>query len=685
MAFETSNEMFINMKGVPIWDPKKSYFDQTPDALQFYSEEFKKIVEGVTIGGFKVHPWLYFHVNFFKTPIPDPKLDKDVLATPILDDNMLYITETYEEAKMRNLGMLLFGSRGFAKSTFLASLTHWTNLIKPGGTFSIVGGSAPDLTAITSLISKSTTNINPAFHIPTLIRDTDKYIEFGYKEKDGFRMTHSEVLITNTDKGTEKESEKGAGPSPIGFIADEIGKWAVKGVLSSAIPSFYTQHGAKLVAVLSGTAGNKVLSKDAKEILADPLAHKMLLMNWDRLDRMCPEEAITWEGHKKSTFATFVPAQMSYRLPVPKIQTNLGEYLGNKNPALKNIKIQKTDWVTASEYIEKEQASLKKEEDRNKHKMYFPTNPDHCFLTDSPNPFNAAGIDKHIRDLEEKGKIGKSIEIYRDGNKNKYEFSGKRRAEVSHPGGSIDAPIILHGDFPEFPPEKYTFISGLDDYKLDVSDTDSLGAFYILKRRNLSPDEPCETIAASFTSRPERHTDFHRTVETMIEAWDAECLMESVDVSFKQYLELKNKVEQMLSPSLTFSNTAQKRNPRLQSTYGLYPTAGNNEYRLNLTVDFTREEHTIGIDDDGNKIIKYGFEFIEDIDLLKEMRDYKKGGNFDRLTAFSHALVQCRELDKKDIRPKSQKTGFSLDKFVEKINPFKKMGAYTINPKLKRY
>ena len=37
------------------------------------------------------------------------------------------------------------------------------------------------------------------------------------------------------------------------------------------------------------------------------------------------------------------------------------------------------------------------------------------------------------------------------------------------------------------------------------------------------------------------------------------------------------------------------------------------------------------------------------------MLNYKKGGNFDRLTAFQHALAYARELDKESVKPKVEK------------------------------
>ena len=66
----TSKELFINMKDVPRWNPRKHYYDQSKEVIDFWEEERKKLIYGVNIGGYFFHPWLYFHINFFKTPIP---------------------------------------------------------------------------------------------------------------------------------------------------------------------------------------------------------------------------------------------------------------------------------------------------------------------------------------------------------------------------------------------------------------------------------------------------------------------------------------------------------------------------------------------------------------------------------------------------------------------------------------
>lgn len=658
----SSKELFVNIKNPPLYNPRKSYFDQSKDVIQFYEEEKQKIINGVNIGGYFIHPWMYYHLNFFKTPIPQENGDEKMMCPP-LDDNFLYVVESYMEAEQTGKGLCLFGTRGFAKSTDLASLTSWLNTVKINGQTSIIGGSDGDLKAISALLEKNFNNIHPAFQLPRLTTDWESYVEFGLKEKTGHRYVHSEIHIRNVNDGSKKKSEKSAGLSPVGFIMDEIGKFDCKGVLNAALPSFRTQYGQKLVHLLSGTGGNKELSQDAKEILSNPDAYDLLLMNWDRLDRSVPEEAITWERSKKTKFSMFVPGQMSYRLPVQKIDKPLSNIVGVDNKYLDKINVKVTDWQKATDWITHNNKALKNEEDRQKNQMYYPLETADCFLTSSNNPFPVSVIDRHVRKLEDQGRLGKDIGLYRDSKSGnyKYELVKKKRASVSHGGGVADSPIILLSNFPENgPPARGVFVSGLDSYKLDVADTDSLGSFYVIKRRNLEPNQPCEVIAASYTARPDRQKDFNITCEKMSDTWNAECLMESIDMSFKQYLEQKGREYDILAPAISFSGLTSKNKPRLNSKFGLYPNTGNNQYRFNVLVDYCKEEHTIGIDDDGNPIIKLGVEFIDDIDLLKEMINWYKGGNFDRITAFSHALVYARELDKLNIMPdKVQKRDLS--------------------------
>lgn len=660
-----ATELFINMKNVPKWDPKKHYFEQTREALDFWELEKRKITFGVYIGGYFFHPWLYFHINFFRTPVPTKEEGRakvvDKSRVPQLDDLFLYIIDNYQDAEKFNLGLFLFGTRGSTKSTAIASNTHWTLLTKPDGVHSIMGGSDNDLTAITSLVKHSLSKITDAFQMPTLKADWDQVVTFGIKDKASKDMLHSAVNITNVVGGTSSSSEKGAGLSPVGYIFDEVGKFEFWKTYESALPSFRTQFGYKLVPICAGTGGNALLSKDARKVMEDPAGHEMLLCNWERLERGVPDECITWKSSKTRPFGSFIPGQMSYRLEVPKLKKSFGEFVGNNHPDLKAVEIMVTDWPKATERVkELTSESVKDEASRNRNRMYYPQSTDDCFLTNSENPFPKEVIERHIRKLEERGGTGKDVELHIQDSKQRYELSKKKRSKIRHSGGISDAPIVAHIDPTETIPPEGMFVAGLDGYKIDVSQTDSLGSMYVLKRRNIEPNSPCEVIAASYSARPEKMRYFNQNCEKMLRAWGAKCLIEAVDMGFQQYLDNKGTAGDYLVRSFTLSGH-KGADKKLKTTFGIYPTTGNKEYMFNLAVDYTREEHVIGFDEEGNPVIKTGVEFIEDIELLKEMLAYTKGGNFDRIDAFMHALTYARELDKKGYLPKARDEEFDYE------------------------
>lgn len=119
----TSKEMFINMRpqDIPKWNNKKSYFEQDPVVLQFWTEEYNKVIHGVNLGGFYMHGWLYFHLNFFRTPIPQPD-GREPNIQPPLRDNEWFFSENLKACESLDYpgyyskAMLVYGTRRFAKA-----------------------------------------------------------------------------------------------------------------------------------------------------------------------------------------------------------------------------------------------------------------------------------------------------------------------------------------------------------------------------------------------------------------------------------------------------------------------------------------------------------------------------------------------------------------------------------------
>lgn len=133
-ALRTSKEMFINMnpKDVPKWNSQKHFFDQDPVVLAFWSEEYNKIKYGINIGGYQMHPWLYFHLNFFRTPIPQPNGEEPNIQ-PDLRDNEWFFAENLkncinpENENFYSKAMLIYGTRRFGKALRNDQDLHYTD------------------------------------------------------------------------------------------------------------------------------------------------------------------------------------------------------------------------------------------------------------------------------------------------------------------------------------------------------------------------------------------------------------------------------------------------------------------------------------------------------------------------------------------------------------------------------
>lgn len=656
-----STEMFINIKNPPIYDANKHYFEQKPEVLQFYEEEFKKITKGVTIAGVFIHPWLYWHINFFKTDIPMDILEGDkrynpsktnLITTPFLRDNELFIADCYQEADDSNVGLFFFGTRRYGKTVIEASILSWRVTITENTEALVIGGDKGDLEKLSKSLEICFSNINSAFELTRNNNDWKSHIQFGLKNKTQKKIPYGDIFIRNVDGGTAKSSEKTAGATPTAWIVDEAGKFMCKAMYQAAIPSFGTTSGWSVVPIMTGTGGNKILSADAQDMLMNPLINRILPMNWDRLDNMVKEkDLITW---KRRDFGIYLPAQMSFKPGLKKIETNMADYMDVDDKQLRKIDLMITDWENSKKIIDKDRALLDKDRDAlNKEKMYHPLDPLECFLNRIENPFCAVEAEEHKQELVSTGRTGRPVTISRDmGTTNlKLTFSDKKIASFPFKEGNIDAPVIIYEDPPDDNTMDGTNVAGLDHYKHDKSSTDSIGSAYIFKRNVNLNDEWGHRIVASYASRPDRIEIFNQKLELLLEGYGAECLQENADISFQIYLRMKNKEHLLLANGEELARSRINTKAVQNNKYGLNPNPKNQQYLLNLVINYCNEDIEIGEDEEGNKIIVKGVTRIPDIYLLEEIIGFNYTGNFDRITAFGHALAWARYLDFLRIMP----------------------------------
>lgn len=697
-GFNSSKELYINMspKDIPYWNPRLPYWEQSVEAIQFWQAEADKIVNGVNLGGYYMNGWMYFHLNHFTTMVMNVKTKKNEIRTPIFDDNVYFLMECYNKAVKEGKGFAMWGTRGFAKTTFMGSHEYFTHFCRQGsgGTSVIIGGTAGDMTGTEDMFYGCQTRIHPALKLNIMSgnrswsKETD--IIIGNETSSGEKLISSKIRLINAEGGTETASEKAAGFTPIGFKMDEIGKFDPVGIFESAKISFKQSGVSTFTFILAGTGGNAELSEGAKKMLLNPDDYDISIMNWDLLNNMVPEEHITWKEDIGKKFSTFVPGHMSYRDNSPKLETTFGEFSKGKylNKELNNLYFKKTDWEGANRFYFDKYNSLSDDKAKNKLRMYLPRNISDTFLVNKSNVFDKEKIIEKLEEIRRQPKYELiDFEISQDGIIKK-TFSNSPLAGRKYEGKPISAPFMVFEGFPEEIPGRFNNVSAADDYKSDDSTTGSLGSNYVLKRRTST--EPLERIIACITERPSKHNDLYKKWEKLIRATNALCNLELPDANFISYLEnvLKVNPSYYLHP---FINPYQELNAKAKknaSTYkwGVYPTKENKNILLREVITYTQESFNAGFDPDTNMpIIKNGIDLIEDPWLLQEMLEYEPGANVDRIMSFGWALVLARHMDRIKRLPEDLHVTKYNNDFINKIASTNKSGLLTNTNKIRNF
>lgn len=554
-------------------------------------------------------------------------------------------------------------------TTIMSSLLQMNATMTIGLSHSVVGFSDSDLSNIGEYCEYGLDHVHPFFRINRTKTDWSSGVTLGKRMSNGVRDVHAIISIANINMGRKTSTQKTAGLTPATAIFDEVGKGPIKKPYTAAMPSYDTPYGWRLSPILAGTGGEVELSKDAQEMFSDPDTYNLLVMDWDILNRRAMKGK-TWKERK---WAMFVPGQMANS--GVKRTIGLGDYLGKPDDKkLNKIKIDATDFEASTNKLNEERKKLSTK-DRvayASHTMFYPFTIDDCFLSSSQNLFPVEYAIKHKNDLLESGQYsGMLCDVFLEsGNKLGTTKSNKQLAGFPFRGGVIDAPVQIF----EMPQsnrfDDFIYVSGSDPYKQAKSDTPSLGAFYVFKRRVGIRDPYAYRIVASYVSRPSSIDQFCRTCEVLQKGYGAICLMENADQMYEQYLNRKSGMPAsfFLFAGEAIANKYVKAGSRQNSKLGLYPTPGNQNLLFSCVVDYCWQDFVIGYDDQtGLDITVKGIELIDDIALLDEIIQYKPGLNVDRIIAFGHALVLARYFDDNNYMPKSK---------IEEMNNARKEDAY---------
>jgi hypothetical protein len=648
---KTFYKELLERKKVPEWNEKKHYWEQDKKAISFWQNEWIKITQGYEIDGYKVHPWLYFHINFFKTPIPQSDGTEPIVNPDFRDNEWLFVEEIKRAEEAGDRGVMLYGSRRLGKSTLMASYCYWKALTKSNSSATISSGSEGDLIDLTHKIKTAMKYIPKAFYLYVQSQEwLGGSVELGLKTTASNLVEYSRFLVKNLAGGTTKSTQKTAGGAPSVFLIEEIGKFDWKKAYLAAKPSFETKEKWKCVPIAVGTGGEASLSGDAMSALANPASLNFLEMDWDTFESKIPIEVISWKRRK---FATFVPAQMSYKTGLKSIKVPFGKFLGIDSEELDKIIIHQADWkhnlnviLENRKLVQDDNLLLQQET------VQYPIDPEEVFLSSEISPFSNVYEEarKHREYLLETGLWDSRYDLKRSST-GEIEIIPSKKALVEFPfrGENQDAPFLLF-ELPEKNPPKYLFIGSGDFYKQEkTTSTDSVCTIGIYKYPVFG-DDSGRKLVASYAGRPKTYKELNDKVLMLLELYNATFFPENEDIGvFQTYLETLRLEEHYLAKHVDF-NSSLKYTDNDARKYGWTPRQSKNKL-IGMYANYL-DENIKDKNEKGEEIMIKRVQTIKDIWLLSELMAYTESGNYDRVCGHIGSVAFIHFLEKNYIYPK---------------------------------
>lgn len=654
--------------------------------IPFWQKHIDYCKSGVIVGGIHISGWLYWHINFFKVKqhIRDEYGNdrRKVLPTK-LRDNEWYLEYHLKKAKsLNNTPIISFGTRRYAKSVIMTSKVSYSNFIMKDSSPLIIGGSNADLNNITKYFSEFYQERQDCFSDIIKVGDWNKatssdvrfefnrqavtkgkneinpisFTWFPLKEKKNERsFLYTTISIRNLEHGqVSTKEELLAGLTPSEAIWDEIGKYKYNRQRAALLPAIMNDLGERsFVELLMGTGGSIEHAEDAQADFLYTEKSKFLYCDPEEYKLEVKPEYFQYTQTSDKKVGLFVPAQMSLAGGQKK-EIPLSEYLNREftKEQLKDLEgfnIWVTDWENAEtrvrELIAIEYA--KSSDEGRKAQMYYPFQPEECFLDLAKNPFPVEEARKRQAFIKEKGLTGEYVELS-SGPSGTIEVTASNLEPVTQypfKGGAYDAPIVIY-ERPIFNNPRQikhgTYVAGFDGTKITVSNvSDSLNALYIHKRV-FGVSGYRDQIVACYVGRPNMDSHYYRQCMLLLKLYNAECLPES-DVNFTKYLRLNN-AEYLLAASKG-TNLRINSNSVASTENGLPSNTRTKQHVLKLLKDYCWDEIDTGDrDEDGNPIRVRGIHRIPDPMLLEEIATFGGPKNYDRIMAYGHALIWDEEL-----------------------------------------
>jgi hypothetical protein len=647
------SEWFINQKRIPDPDSEehRAFFD-------FHKEV---CMNGCTVDGTYINPFLYWHLNFWHTEvdvIDEYGRINQKYSNPLLRDNEWLVTNEIDRAHKEKKGLVILGIRRFAKSVIEASY------IGHGATFDensqniIAGLNAPDIKLITDKIDKGLNFLPKEWRWQRVEDNWKNQVTLGIKTKSGTRIPFSQILIRNLDGGNNEEAI--AGTKPRRLIIDEIGKGNFLRGLQAAIPGFTTPFGWGCSPILTGTGGDMKMFMDAKSLMFDVDNFNFLTYNNQK--------------DEKRIHGLFISHK--YRMEA-KEESTLGSFLNKeKSSSLSKIPMLVSNEEKATEITNNILERLKKAGDRVaylKEKMYYPQDVDDIFLNEDTNIFDIEAAKRQKYRISEQEKTGTPVILYDDGEGVKHDFTDKlpitnfplKQTDMK------DAPVVIY-EFPIENPPYGLYVAGIDPYRQGKSAySSSLGSVYIYKRMHaISGEKYQDMFVASYCARPDKKETWEEQARYLIKYYNARALCENDEISFIDYMINKGDAHYLEKQPQWLKEIVP--NTTVRRDYGIHRSSEKiRDFLHSCLKKYTEEVVHTETNEEGETVSEVkGMSKILDPVLLEEMIQYNESGNFDRIIAAELAIGLAMKLD-----PMIGKVGAKED---ERFSSFRKQNKKNI-------
>lgn len=646
---------FPNMWMPTLKEPSEISQQEDSPFVLFWKSVMTILQDGKLIGGNQVfiHGWLIWHTVMWRieldTLMPNGKSFKGE-GTPLFRDNEWEVSEILVRCEREHKGFEWIGARGFGKSNIFASICSYFYTCYHDLEVLLTGPNTVDIAALAAKCEYGLSKLDPATLMKrrSLGDNWNREVRAGYKDSEGKRYgSNSRFLIRNYSEGENTMAANATRPKI--HVIDEIGKLLkFKKCYTDSQKCWMNDYGQFGIPMCGGTGGDMDKGADSKEVMLDPRPYNLL------------EFEDEWE-HRNSPVGYFTPvtkARNEY-----KEEWTLYKYLTEKrhmniqpHDDLERIKILVSNEERCIvDFVNPRRAMAALSSDPTiliDETAYYPLTISEAFTVRANNKYPVAALRLHQQMLKDNKLYGKNVDLFRkpDGSV-WYEFTDKRPI-MDYPikASTLKEACVVIWEFPEPNAPPMTYIAGADPYNQHKSTTSpSLGTIYIYKRMMTVTGTYTRQEVAAYAARPDTMGEWHKTVEMLMDFYNAVCFPENEGTTFTQYFEGQNKMH-MLADGFDIAKSINP-NTDVDRSKGLAATTKNIEFCMNCTYDYVYEKLIIGfthnpLTDEDEPIIQMGYTRIKDIMLLEELINYDGIKNADRLVAWRHVLAYEKSLDK---------------------------------------